>query len=56
MLLKFVKFDLLACWWCSGRLRSVAVWKMAPICLLWCLWREINNRSFEDLRDLWRRF
>jgi hypothetical protein len=19
-----------------------------PSCLLWCLWREINDRSFED--------
>jgi hypothetical protein len=25
------------------------VWKMAPTCLFWCLSREINNRSFEDL-------
>jgi hypothetical protein len=24
------------------------VWKMVPLCLLWCLWREINYRSFED--------
>jgi nitrogen fixation-related uncharacterized protein len=28
---------------------SVAVWKMTPICLFWCLWRERNNRSFDDL-------
>jgi hypothetical protein len=25
------------------------VWKMAHICLFWCLWREMNNSSFEDL-------
>ena len=28
---------------------SVAVWKMVPTCLCWCLWRERNNRCFEDL-------
>jgi hypothetical protein len=43
--------DLLACWWSSGRPRNTAVWKMAPICLFWCLWREKNNRSFEDLES-----
>jgi hypothetical protein len=41
--------DLLACWWSSGRSRSAVVWKMAPICIFWCLWWERNNRSFEDL-------
>jgi len=43
--------DLLTCWWSSERPRSVAIWKMAPICLFWCLWRERNNRSFEDLES-----
>jgi hypothetical protein len=43
-------FDLLACWWSTGRRGSAAVWKMVPICFFfWCLWRERNNRSFEDL-------
>jgi hypothetical protein len=28
---------------------SVAVWKMVPTCFFWCLWRERNNKSFEDL-------
>jgi len=42
-------FDLFACWWMSGRPRSAAIWKMVPICLLWCVWKEINNRCFEDL-------
>jgi hypothetical protein len=41
--------DLIACWWSFGRLMSDAVWKMAPTYLFWTLWREMNNRSFEDL-------
>jgi hypothetical protein len=41
--------DLFACWWTSGRPRSAAIWKMVPICLFWCLWKEKNIRCFEDL-------
>jgi hypothetical protein len=40
--------DLFACWWTSGRLRSTVIWKMVPIYLFWYLWKEINNRCFED--------
>jgi hypothetical protein len=40
--------DLFACWWTGGRSRSAVVWKMVPSCLMWCLWRERNNRQFED--------
>jgi hypothetical protein len=40
--------DLYDCWWSSGRPRSAAVWKMVPTCLFWCLWREMNDRNFED--------
>jgi hypothetical protein len=40
--------DLYACWWTAGSAQSAAVWKMVPLCLLWCLWREMNDRSFED--------
>jgi len=43
--------NLLSCWWSFGRSRSAVVWKMAPICLFWCLWRERNNMSFEDLES-----
>jgi len=40
--------DLFACWWMGGSSQSVVVWKMMPSCLLWCLWRERNDRNFED--------
>jgi hypothetical protein len=33
----------------SGRSRSATVWKMKLTCLFWCLWRERNNESFEDV-------
>jgi len=29
---------------------SATVWKMTPICLFWCLRREMNDRNFEDLK------
>jgi len=40
--------DLFACWWTGGRFWSAVVWKMVPCCLMWCLWRERNDRQFED--------
>jgi hypothetical protein len=29
-------------------LKVVVVWKMLFSCLLWCFWREHNDKSFED--------
>jgi len=29
--------------------RRVMAWKIVPTCLFWCLWRERNNQSFEDV-------
>jgi hypothetical protein len=43
-----VLFDMLNCWRSFGRPRSVAVWKMVPTCLFWCVWKERNDRCFED--------
>jgi hypothetical protein len=40
--------DLYASWWTGGRSRSAVVWKMVPLCIMWCIWRERNDRCFED--------
>jgi hypothetical protein len=41
--------DLFTCWRApGGRFKLDAIWKMIPPCFMWCLWRERNNRSFED--------
>jgi hypothetical protein len=28
---------------------SAAIRKMVPTCILWCVWKERNNRCFENL-------
>jgi hypothetical protein len=41
--------DLLGSW--RGQLgtrHALQIWMLAPLCLMWCLWRERNARSFED--------
>jgi hypothetical protein len=43
--------DLCACWYSSSRNRSAVVWKMMLICIFWSIWRERNNRCFEDLES-----
>jgi len=43
--------DLVACWWKSRRLMSATTWKMVPICIFWCIWRERNLRCFENLES-----
>jgi hypothetical protein len=40
--------DLFSCWrGLYGSPQSAAIWKIASSCFLWCLWREINDRSIE---------
>jgi hypothetical protein len=43
--------ELVACWWKSGRSGSATSWKMVPICLFGCIWRERNLRYFENLES-----
>jgi hypothetical protein len=45
--MSFWVVDLFACQWTGGSSRSAVVWKMVP-CLLWYVWRERNDRQFED--------
>ena len=28
-----------------------SIWNIAPLCLMWCLWRERNMRTFEDMES-----
>jgi hypothetical protein len=39
---------LFTCLWSVGHSRSTVVWKMVPLCLMWCIWRERNARCFEE--------
>jgi len=52
--------ELLTSWGTSvGYGRAKEVWRLAPLCLLWCIWRERNSRLFEDVETLmvklWKR-
>jgi uncharacterized membrane protein YqjE len=44
----YYNVDIIACWWTADRTQSIVVWKIVHFCLLWCLWRERNDRNFED--------
>lgn len=43
--------DLFACWWKARRPMSAAIWKMVPICIFWCVWKERNLRCFEEMEN-----
>jgi hypothetical protein len=40
--------------------RAKEAWRLAPLCLLWCIWRERNAWLFEDVEtsmvELWKQF
>jgi hypothetical protein len=39
--------DLLCCWkGIRGNSEAGKIWKMVPHCLMWCLWQERNDRTF----------
>ena len=41
--------DLMGCWRkLQGSHQVAAVWRMIPLCIMWCIWTERNARCFED--------
>ena len=43
--------DTLFGWWNWFGKHSSSVWNLDPLCLMWCLWRERNWRTFEDMES-----
>jgi hypothetical protein len=45
--------DLLTSWRHQvGRLDILEVWRLVPVCLVWCIWTKHNVRSLEDRETL----
>ena len=42
--------DTLFGWWNWLGKHVYSIWNLAPLCLMWCLWRE-RNRTFEDIES-----
>ena len=41
--------ELMGCWRkLQGSHQVAAVWRMIPLCIMWCIWTERNMRCFED--------
>ena len=41
--------DLLFGWWNWLRKHSSQIWNLVPLDILWCVWKEQNQRTFENL-------
>ena len=41
--------DFLFGWWNSLGKHLSHIWNLIPLCLMWCIWRKRNQRTFEDL-------
>jgi hypothetical protein len=40
---------LFVCWRCQfSSSHSAALWRMISSCIMWCIWGEKNDHSFED--------
>ena len=36
-------------WWNWLGKHSSNIWNLVPLCLMWCIWKERNRQTFEDL-------
>ena len=36
-------------WWNWLGKHSSNIWNIVPLCLMWCIWKECNRQTFEDL-------
>ena len=36
-------------WWNWLGKHSSYIWNLVSLCLMWCIWKERNRRTFEDL-------
>jgi hypothetical protein len=43
--------ELSTCLFVGGRPISAAIWKMMPICIFFCVWKERNLRCFDDFES-----
>ena len=43
--------DTLFGWWNWLEKHLSSIWNLAPLCLMWGLWRERNRRTFEDMEN-----
>ena len=41
--------DFLFSWWNWLGKHSSYIQNLVPLCLMWCIWKERNRRTFEDL-------
>ena len=41
--------DQLFGWWNWLGKHSSQIWNLVPLCILWCIWKERNRRTFKDL-------
>ena len=43
--------DLLFGWWNWLGKHLSQIWNLVPLCILWCIWKEQNRRTFEDFNS-----
>ena len=41
--------DILFGWWNWLGKHSSEIWNLVSLCLMWCIWREHNRQTFEDV-------